>query len=154
MYFVATVVLGSKGVSFVSACRVDLAGVVVRGGLLVWALTVVFVVTMGLCVVDDVVDELDIPGSMSSFGFIENPVRVEFFTGEIAVLRLSDGLVTSSGTVTAVLYPVIAIENFIFKEISLKIKWDVINWYYHNFQLRRATHVRDQQVLLSCTLIT
>lgn len=119
MYFAATVVLGSKGVSFVSICRVDVTGVIVRVGLLVRTLTVVFVVRMGLCVVDDVVDELDIPGSMSSFGFIGNPVRVEFFTGEIVVLRLSDDLVTSSGTVTAVLYPVIAIEN---KEISFEIK--------------------------------
>lgn len=111
MYFVATVVLDSKGVSFVSTCRVDLTGVVVRGGLLVIALIVVFVVTMGLCVIDSVVDlELDTPGSMSSFGFIGNPVRVEFFTGKIVVL-LSGDLVISSAT--AVLYP--AIENLIRK---------------------------------------
>lgn len=63
-------------------------------------------VTMDLRVVVDV-DELDIPGSMLSFGFIENPVRVEFLTGEIVVL-LSNDLIISSDTVIMVLYPVIA----------------------------------------------
>lgn len=32
------------------------------------------------------VDEVDVPGSMSSFGFIGNPVRVKFLTGARVLL--------------------------------------------------------------------
>jgi len=69
---------GSKGVSFVSTCCVGLTGAVVRGGFLV---CILLEVMMGLRVVNVV--ELDTPGSISSFGFIENPVRVEILTGAI-----------------------------------------------------------------------
>ena len=59
---------------------------------------------LGLRVVVNVV-ELNIPGSMSSFGFIGKPVRVEFFTGA-TVAALGDPTVTLSNIV---LYPAIII---------------------------------------------
>jgi len=53
---------------------------------------IVGVVVVGLRIV---VDELDIPGSISSFGFIGNPiVKVEFFTGAIVAL-LGDPVILS-----------------------------------------------------------
>lgn len=68
----------------------------------------VVVVVLGLSVVVDVVDvvKLNIPGSISSFGFIGNPVRVEFFTGA-TVAALGDPVVILS---SIVLYPAIIIK--------------------------------------------
>lgn len=77
---VGIVVLSSKGVSFVSTF-VDLTDVV-RGFLV----CILIVVLIGLRVV--IVVELDRPGSISSFGFMENPVRVEFLTGATVVSLL------------------------------------------------------------------
>lgn len=98
MYFVVEVILDTKGVSLVSACRVGFTeAVVLRDGFLVWTLTVVVV-----SIVVDVVELDPIPGSMSSLGFIENPVSVEFFTGATVAL-LGEPVAMSS----IVLYPAI-----------------------------------------------
>lgn len=66
-------------------------------------LRVVVDVIMGLRVVVDVV-MLDIPGSMLSFGFIGNPVRVEFFIGATVILL---GDVVTLSNIAVVLYPAI-----------------------------------------------
>lgn len=83
MYFVVSV-MGAKGVSLVSISIRSTDAVVNRGCFLVVRLNGVVVIAIGFRVVVD--DEFDVPGSMSSFGFIGNPVRGAFLTGAFVLL--------------------------------------------------------------------